>query len=53
MVRNKNQCGISQQPSYPTGATGAGPAPPPGPSPAPTPAPTPAPPVTGDHYGNP
>ena len=21
MVRNKNQCGISQQPSYPTGAT--------------------------------
>merc|ERR1719389_957895 len=56
MVRNKNQCGISQQPSYPTGATGAGPAPPPappGPPAPPTPAPTPSPPVPGDHYGNP
>merc|ERR1711904_2779 len=40
MVRGKNQCGISQQPSYPTGATGSGPVPP-GPSPPGPPAPTP------------
>merc|ERR1712032_842773 len=31
MVRNKNQCGISQQPSYPTGAKAAGPSPGPAP----------------------
>merc|ERR1711988_1809636 len=47
MVRDKNQCGIAQQPTYPTGVKAEGPSP--GPSP-PTPAPpspsppTPAPP---------
>jgi len=44
MVRNKNMCGIAKQPSYPTGATAAGPSPPgpspPGPSP-PSPPPSP------------
>merc|ERR1711981_1129555 len=30
MVRNKNQCGIAQQPSYPTGAKAAAPGPAPG-----------------------
>merc|ERR1712005_90276 len=43
MVRNKNQCGISQQPSYPTGAKAAS-----GPSPGPTP-PSPS----GSHYEDP
>merc|ERR1711959_228403 len=33
MIRNKNQCGISQQPSYPTGAKAEGPTPPSPPSP--------------------
>merc|ERR1712232_642480 len=33
MVRNKNQCGIASQPSYPTGAKASGPAPPSPPSP--------------------
>jgi len=46
MVRNKNQCGISQQPSYPTGATVA-----PGPVPTPPP-PTPPPPPSTTHYGH-
>merc|ERR550537_1045842 len=47
VVRNKNQCGISQQPSYPTGATVS-------PGPAPTPAPpTPTPAPTHSHYGFP
>jgi len=44
MVRNKNQCGIAAQSSYPTGAKAAGPSPPP---------PPPSPPVKGDHYGDP
>lgn len=38
LVRGKNMCGIAKQASYPTGATGMGPAPgpsPPGPSPPP------------------
>merc|ERR550537_163806 len=41
MVRNKNQCGIAQQPSYPTGVKAASPSP--GPSPPSPPSP-PAPP---------
>lgn len=47
MVRNKNQCGISQQPSYPTGAKAAPPSPPspPGPSPPGPSPPGPHPPV--------
>merc|ERR1711975_17313 len=32
MVRDKNQCGIAQQPSYPTGAKASGPSPPSPPS---------------------
>merc|ERR1711874_170206 len=36
MVRDKNQCGIAQQPSYPTGAKAYD-----GPSPAPAPVPSP------------
>merc|ERR1719191_709163 len=39
MVRNKNQCGIAQQPSYPTGAKAAGPSPPSPPSPPAPPSP--------------
>merc|ERR1711937_758788 len=46
MVRNKNQCGISQQPSYPTGAKAAGPSP--GPSP-----PSPPTPPSATHYEDP
>merc|ERR1712125_231382 len=49
MVRNKNQCGISQQPSYPTGAKAAGPSP--GPSP-PSP-PSPPGPPSATHYEDP
>lgn len=47
LVRNKNQCGINKDPSYPTGAKTAGPmpSPPPGPSPGPSPGPGPAPPT--------
>merc|ERR1712159_93463 len=56
MVRNKNQCGISQEPSYPTGATAAGPSPP-GPSPPspPTPPSPPSPPgpPSATHYEDP
>merc|ERR1719183_2827160 len=44
MVRNKNQCGISQEPSYPTGAKAAGPSPGPSPPSPPTPPSPPAPP---------
>jgi len=52
MVRNKNQCGIATQPSYPTGAKAMGPVPPspspPSPSPpSPTP-PGPSPPGCAD-----
>merc|ERR1712070_550960 len=43
MVRNKNQCGIAQQPSYPTGAKAAS-----GPSPGPSP-PSPS----ASHYEDP
>merc|ERR1712139_763642 len=43
MVRNKNQCGISQQPSYPTGAKATS-GPQPGPSPGPSPPTPPSPP---------
>merc|ERR1712061_182362 len=40
MVRNKNQCGIAQQASYPTGAKAASPSPP-------------SPPPSGKHYEDP
>lgn len=60
MVRNKNQCGIASEPSYPTGAKAAGPSPPapPPPPPSPTPSPVPPPPSPpvppySGHYGNP
>merc|ERR1712113_610450 len=43
MIRNKNQCGIAQQPSYPTGAKAASPIPGPSPTPGPAPSPTPGP----------
>jgi len=43
MVRNKNQCGIAQQPSFPTGAKPAKPRPPTPPPPPPAP----------PHYGDP
>merc|ERR1739845_1728 len=46
MVRNKNQCGIAQQPSYPTGVKAA--------SPSPGPSPPPSPPAPSDsHYEDP
>jgi C1A family cysteine protease len=53
MVRNKNQCGISQQASYPTGAKAAS-GPSPGPSP-PTPPSPPSPPSPSgsSHYEDP
>merc|ERR1712125_3979 len=41
LVAGKNQCGISQQPSYPTGVKPMGPGPGPGPAP------------TGGHYEDP
>merc|ERR1712178_112380 len=47
MIRNKNQCGIAQQPSYPTGAKAMGP------SPGPTPPAPPSPPSSGHHYEDP
>merc|ERR1712032_1181045 len=47
MVRGKNQCGIAQQPSYPTGAKAASPVPPAPPSPPAPPAPA------GKHYEDP
>merc|ERR1712039_810566 len=52
MVRNKNQCGISQQPSYPTGAGPAGPSPGPSPPSPPTPPSPPSPPgpPSATHY---
>merc|ERR1712127_383325 len=51
--RGENICGIAQQPSYPTGATGGGgPSPPPGPTP-PSPAPGPTPPAGKTHYEDP
>merc|ERR1739848_899518 len=46
MVRNKNQCGIAQEPSYPTGAKAAGPSP--GPAP-----PSPPSPPSDSHYEDP
>merc|ERR1712072_581510 len=46
MVRNKNQCGIAQMASYPTGAKAAGPSPPSPPTP-------PSPPSAGHHCENP
>jgi len=49
--RGENICGISQQPSYPTGATAAGPSP--GPGPAPAPSPSPSPPSGKTHYEDP
>merc|ERR1719355_272676 len=39
MVRNKNQCGIATQPSYPTGAKAASPSPPAPPTPPSPPSP--------------
>merc|ERR1712072_506245 len=48
MVRNKNQCGISQAASYPTGAKAAAPSPPSPPSP-----PTPPSPPSNTHYEDP
>merc|ERR1719329_1489073 len=58
MVRNKNQCGISQQPSYPTGAKAAGPSPGPSPPAPPTPPSPPSPPSppgppSATHYEDP
>jgi len=50
--RGDNICGISQQPSYPTGASSAGPSPGPGPSP-PAPSPSPSPPSGKTHYEDP
>merc|ERR1711939_306761 len=52
MVRNKNQCGISQQPSYPTGAKAAS-GPSPGPSPPSPPTPPSPPSPSGSHYEDP
>jgi len=55
MGRGENICGISQQPSYPTGAKAAGPSPGPGPTPpGPSPGPTPPGPAPGKtHYEDP
>merc|ERR1712054_728054 len=55
MVRNKNQCGISQEPSYPTGASAAGPSPGPSPPSPPTPPSPPSPPgpPSATHYEDP
>lgn len=49
--RGENTCGISQQPSYPTGVKPVGPTPP-GPTP-PGPSPTPSPPAGATHYEDP
>jgi C1A family cysteine protease len=49
MVRGKNQCGLAMQPSYPTGASKAGPSPPTPPTPPTPPGPTPG----KTHYGDP
>jgi len=48
MVRNKNQCGLANSASYPTGAKAAGPSPPSPPGPSP-----PSPPAGKTHYGDP
>ena len=49
MVRGKNQCGLANSASYPTGVKAASPSPPgPGPSP-----PSPSPPAGKTHYGDP
>merc|ERR1719478_291409 len=49
MIRNKNQCGIATEPSYPTGLKAAS-----GPSPAPPSPPSPTPPSPSDsHYEDP
>merc|ERR1712070_1340603 len=48
MAEGKNMCGIAQQPSYPTGASGLGPV-----TPTPAPVPTPAPPAAASHYADP
>ena len=47
IIRNKNMCGISQEPSFPTGAKKAS-----GPAPGPSPGPSPGPPGK-THYGDP
>jgi len=52
MVRNKDQCGIATQPSYPTGAKAMGPVPPSPPSPPSPPAPSPPSPKAS-HYEDP
>jgi C1A family cysteine protease len=52
MVQGKDQCGIADQPSYPTGVKPMGPGPAPGPSP-PGPSPGPGPAPGGTHYGDP
>jgi len=51
--RGKNICGISQQPSYPTGVKPAGPPGPNPPTPSPTPAPSPPGPSGKTHYEDP
>jgi len=43
MERAVDCCGVATQPSYPVGASAAGPAPTPGPTPGPAPGPTPTP----------
>jgi len=53
LVAGKNQCGISQQPSYPTGVKPMGPGPGPGPAPGPSPPTPPGPAPTGGHYEDP
>jgi len=50
MVRGKNQCGIKESASFPTGAKKASPSP--GPSPGPSP-PSPSPPSSSPHYEDP
>ena len=53
MVQGKDQCGIADSASYPTGAKKMGPGPKPGPGPSPGPGPAPGPSPTGTHYGDP
>merc|ERR1712232_153896 len=55
MVRNANQCGVAQQPSYPTGAKAAGPSPGPSPPTPPSPPSPPSPPgpPSATHYEDP
>jgi len=55
MIRNKNQCGIAQQPSFPTGAKAMGPSPGPSPPAPPSPPSPPSPPApsSNSHYEDP